>query len=347
MDARNVGVRMNRQERLNMNIIISQIKLNALLSEKEGVDYIGHFRNRKHLRQIVENLKTALFYFSGSAIVEEASISLKNALEEGLRKLYLEGFDSALLARIIKCLEEAERDEAYKKIQRGEKIMYFTCEYGISDRRRIEQLDSTFSLSDLTELSSLSLIDSCLNHRQESPRAQLAANSRETWQKKRENVNFMEDERFVKKRRSSVTEANATKCEDINKPKTELADVNGESDSLNQTRQYHVLGIIIMDITEGSFGIDLSSASRIYFLRPVSKESVFRQAIKRAHRIGSTERVYVETLYFEGSLEESQLFEKDKTALRATKISPHSDDLKMIEIVEKSPFIDLGKDCRY
>ncbi|KAG0023893.1 hypothetical protein BGZ80_007424 [Entomortierella chlamydospora] len=62
---------------------------------------------------------------------------------------------------------------------------------------------------------------------------------------------------------------------------------------------------IIMDIKHGAHGIDLSSASRVYFVSPVWQTGTMRQAVKRAHRIGQTRPVYVETLVIKDSLEEA------------------------------------------
>ncbi|KAF9174397.1 hypothetical protein BGX20_011429 [Mortierella sp. AD010] len=62
---------------------------------------------------------------------------------------------------------------------------------------------------------------------------------------------------------------------------------------------------IIMDIKHGAHGIDLSSASRVYFVSPVWQTSTMRQAVKRAHRIGQTRPVFVETLVIKDSLEEA------------------------------------------
>ncbi|RKP07429.1 P-loop containing nucleoside triphosphate hydrolase protein [Thamnocephalis sphaerospora] len=65
--------------------------------------------------------------------------------------------------------------------------------------------------------------------------------------------------------------------------------------------------VIIMDTRLAAYGIDLSSASRVFFVAPVWQNAMMRQAIKRAHRIGQTRPVYVETLVMKGTLEEAIL----------------------------------------
>ena len=60
-----------------------------------------------------------------------------------------------------------------------------------------------------------------------------------------------------------------------------------------------------MDLTQAAFGLDLQSASRIYFLSPVLNPQVEAQAIGRARRIGQARpAVAVETLVLRGSVEE-------------------------------------------
>lgn len=71
--------------------------------------------------------------------------------------------------------------------------------------------------------------------------------------------------------------------------------------TFNQSPQFRVL---LMDISQAAFGLDVSSASRVYFVNPVFNKQVEAQAVKRAHRIGQFRDVYVETLVLRGSIEE-------------------------------------------
>jgi hypothetical protein len=71
--------------------------------------------------------------------------------------------------------------------------------------------------------------------------------------------------------------------------------------TFNQSRVFRVL---LMDVSQAAFGLDMSSASRVYFVNPVFSTQVEAQAVKRAHRIGQTKPVYVETLVLKGSIEE-------------------------------------------
>jgi SNF2 family DNA or RNA helicase len=68
--------------------------------------------------------------------------------------------------------------------------------------------------------------------------------------------------------------------------------------------QSEVFRVLLMDVSQAAFGLDMSSASRVYFVNPVFSPQVEAQAVKRAHRIGQTKPVYVEILVLKGSIEE-------------------------------------------
>ncbi|KAK0655645.1 P-loop containing nucleoside triphosphate hydrolase protein [Cercophora newfieldiana] len=71
--------------------------------------------------------------------------------------------------------------------------------------------------------------------------------------------------------------------------------------TFNNNRKFRVL---LMDITQAAFGLDMRSASRIYFINPVLNPQVQAQAIGRARRISQNKPVTVETLVLRGSIEE-------------------------------------------
>jgi hypothetical protein len=70
--------------------------------------------------------------------------------------------------------------------------------------------------------------------------------------------------------------------------------------------------VLLMDISEAAFGLDMKSASRIYFISPVLDPQVEAQAIGRVRRISQRKKVTVETLVLRGSIEELILERKVK-----------------------------------
>ncbi len=65
--------------------------------------------------------------------------------------------------------------------------------------------------------------------------------------------------------------------------------------------------VLIMDVTHAAHGLHIASASRVFIVNPVWQPTVEAQAIKRAHRIGQTKPVYVETLVLKNTLEDQML----------------------------------------
>lgn len=109
--------------------------------------------------------------------------------------------------------------------------------------------------------------------------------------------------------------------------------------AFNQSQDIRVL---LMDISQAAFGLDMSSASRVYFINPVFSPQVEAQAVKRAHRIGQTKPVYVETLILKGSIEEVILDRrKDITNEEHIKCKSILDDQKLYEWIRNVRFIPV------
>ena len=65
--------------------------------------------------------------------------------------------------------------------------------------------------------------------------------------------------------------------------------------------------VLLMDVKQAAHGLHVAAASRVYIVSPIWQPSVESQAIKRAHRIGQTRPVYVETLVLRDTLEDRML----------------------------------------
>lgn len=103
--------------------------------------------------------------------------------------------------------------------------------------------------------------------------------------------------------------------------------------------------VLLMDVKQAAFGLNVSSASRIYFVNPVCRPNVEAQAIKRAHRIGQTRKVFVETLILRGTIEE-KMHERAKrmTTIEHTNAKVLEDDGGIQDIIQGARIIPVTKD---
>lgn len=100
--------------------------------------------------------------------------------------------------------------------------------------------------------------------------------------------------------------------------------------------------VMLMDVGQAAFGLDMSAASRVYFVDPVFSPQTEAQAIKRAHRIGQLRPVYVETLILRGSIEEEILTRRDKmTDQEHMRLGSILDDDALYKWIKNVPFYDI------
>lgn len=97
---------------------------------------------------------------------------------------------------------------------------------------------------------------------------------------------------------------------------------------------------LIMDLKLAAHGLNITAATHVYFISPVWLRSVEAQAIKRAHRIGQTKPVQVETLILKGTLEEEIYRHRSQDTERTEKEQKFViDDAGMQEFILKHSFI--------
>ncbi|TRX98255.1 hypothetical protein FHL15_000900 [Xylaria flabelliformis] len=90
--------------------------------------------------------------------------------------------------------------------------------------------------------------------------------------------------------------------------------------------------VLLMDISQAAFGLDMRSASRIYFISPVLNPQVVAQAIGRARRISQQKPVSVETLVLRNSIEEVMIDRREHmTQAEHSRIKSVLDDGKIKE----------------
>lgn len=99
---------------------------------------------------------------------------------------------------------------------------------------------------------------------------------------------------------------------------------------------------MLMDIGHAAFGLDMQSASRIYFINPVLNPQIEAQAVGRARRISQMKPVTVETLVLRGSLEEVIMRrKKEMTQAEQRKCKSILDDRPIFEWILNPKILPL------
>jgi hypothetical protein len=75
---------------------------------------------------------------------------------------------------------------------------------------------------------------------------------------------------------------------------------------LSRFRFSPACNVLLMD-ESGALGLDLSFASRVFLMEPLSSASLEEQVVARAHRMGASRDVVVEVVVMQGTLEEAML----------------------------------------
>jgi len=101
--------------------------------------------------------------------------------------------------------------------------------------------------------------------------------------------------------------------------------------------------VLLMDLRQAAHGLNITSATHIFFINPVCRPNIEAQAIKRAHRIGQTEDVYVETLVLRGTVEEAMQDRASKmTAGQHLAAKALEDDDGIRTILQEARIFQIG-----
>ena len=111
--------------------------------------------------------------------------------------------------------------------------------------------------------------------------------------------------------------------------------------TFNQKEEFRVL---LMDVKQAAHGLHVACASRVFITSPIWQPSIESQAIKRAHRIGQSKPVYVETLVLKDTLEDRMLRRRKQMSNLELQRAEKSllDDGTMNQIIKDEKFIPFG-----
>lgn len=105
------------------------------------------------------------------------------------------------------------------------------------------------------------------------------------------------------------------------------------------------LRVLLIDVACGALGLNLNAASIVLIVNPINRPNIEAQAIKRAHRIGQTKEVLVETLVLENTIEHA-IFNRAKKMSRADhqEAKELEDDAGIVEIIQNAQILPVDED---
>jgi hypothetical protein len=100
--------------------------------------------------------------------------------------------------------------------------------------------------------------------------------------------------------------------------------------------------VLLIDVACGALGLNLNAASVVLIVNPINRPGIEAQAIKRAHRIGQTKEVLVETLVLEGTIEEA-IFKRAKQMSRGEHLEAKTleDDNEIMSIIQNAAVLPI------
>jgi hypothetical protein len=100
--------------------------------------------------------------------------------------------------------------------------------------------------------------------------------------------------------------------------------------------------VLLIDVACGALGLNLNAASIVLIVNPINRPGIEAQAIKRAHRIGQTKPVIVETLVLENTIEHA-IFNRAKKMSRAqhSEAKELEDDAGIVEIIQNAHILPI------
>ncbi|PLB55005.1 SNF2 family helicase [Aspergillus steynii IBT 23096] len=401
-------------DKLNLNLFIFILAVNAITSERKDQDYMFHPRNRKHLTTLISNLRQAGFWWAGSDGNLSGTIDTAQKYLEKNREQMAE-VDIALLTDGVRIAQKALACESWNAFNEFHELGVFLQDFP-SHARSLWALTESRS-----HLEPLLVGITQAHHAQRFITAHLDSfdpaeglagagiKVRHQLQKRKEQGSelasphkFTPDKpittRSPKKTylkglfKTLPTESPLAKTKLVATASAKLTyllervlhlhkeekiiifyDNNNSAfwiaeglellgvefriyaSTLKPAQRAEYLAtfegtedirVLLMDLGQASHGLHIASASRVFIINPIWQPNVESQAIKRAHRIGQTRPVFVETLVLKDTLEDKIL--RRRKAMSDSEIQHAErdllDDKKMSAIIQNEHFIPMPED---
>ncbi|KAJ5545048.1 SNF2-related protein [Penicillium sp. DV-2018c] len=408
-------------DRLNINLFIFSLAVNAITSERTGPDYMFDPRNRKNLEVLIGNLRQAGFWWVGSGKDIGGTVDIATEyLEKNREKMSMS--DIGQLSHGIQIAQKAMGSSAWNEFNSLHELGVYIWGFpeharslwaldrtatdqepllmGINQARRAQEFVSQhLRTPDPAE----GLAGHGIKVRQELARhgqdqhvthigapesaSQIPQPVQKTTSKKRKPRHTFEKKLFRTLPDSSplkqtvlqgVTSAKLRYLLEkvLEYQQTEKIIIFFEDDNtavwvaegleliasnfriyanskslnpklrdkyLNLFRDSDEVRVLLMDLKQAAYGLHISEASRVFIINPIWEPTIESQAIKRAHRIGQTTPVRVETLVLEGTIEDALLRRrKEMSEVEMQSAKTPLDDGTMSDIIRNAGFLPMG-----
>ncbi|KAJ2088617.1 hypothetical protein IW138_004107 [Coemansia sp. RSA 986] len=361
----------SRLQMLTYNTVVAFFHINAVLTERVGRDYFFHPENKKHLRQIVENLFLSCFWFSASLK------HIKDGIDNGQRALDLwnqgkkpySDDDVTLLRRSISALQRASEDNEWVYAMQAASVGYQA--HGLPARMQAgcflydSELQSSVTLLTADQIANINTRAKTMLATSDDNLPPLSSNlspqefemvgsacvSACTSSKVAYVVNCVRRYQHDEKCIVFVSTQNEAASIDDALQLARIPHLVYSSYGMSQSQRRHnittfstsmMYNTIVMDVHLAAYGIDLSAASRVWFVSPIWQAARERQAIKRAHRLGQVRPVYVETLLTAESVEQALWTRRQELSCDSTEVISGGveEDGKMRSMLSNTRFVE-------
>lgn len=413
-------------DRLSINLFLFGLAVNAITSERQGPDYMFDPKNRKHLNQIINNLRQAGFWWAGSEMNPQDSIdhAIKYMDKNG-EKMTSE--DTNRLTKGMNIARMAMESGSWREFKQLHELGVFLRDFpegnrahwaldlnseaeplliGITQARRAQQFvtqnlrsqDPTHGLSgagikvrgelerrdqrapakgapESANTSTTTPAVSTPAQLSHSTKPQTHKSPKKTFKQNLFRI-LPSSSPLMKTKFVATSSAKLTYLLDqvlhwYKEEKIIIFYDNSNSafwiaeglellgiefriyastlkpelrtQYLELFRECSEIRVLLMDLRQASHGLHIAHASRVYIINPIWQPTVESQAIKRAHRIGQTRPVHVETLVLRNTLEDRMLRRRKEMSDMEMQHAERSllDDTAMNDIIQREPFLPM------